>query len=293
MLHLLGGMEEDGESSDTVDKRRQLTSVNDVAAQFKKVNVLLAGHLCQSCLSRDVGPESSGFEPSELGYDFLTRVHSRTHQLTQLIASPNYKPPTPDTKMLFTPPMGYLGAPPKGSPQGGGMSPLRPSAAGGIPDIPSASDNAENDRPATGQPQERIRELPPASPLVLSMSSKDGTPSELLEEVSTQWTEFAGYEDAADAVESGVSLHSVSEGPAQDVCQRKSRQYRCDYNCGFKGSYELVLQHEAVCTSAPATRNATGPASNERGLPDGNTRETGVATVHPALDSLHRLAPRI
>ena len=53
-------MEEDGESSDTVDKRRQLTSVNDVAAQFKKVNVLLAGHLCQSCLSRDVGPESSG-----------------------------------------------------------------------------------------------------------------------------------------------------------------------------------------------------------------------------------------
>ena len=53
-------MEEDGESSDTVDKRRQLTSVNDVAAQFKKVNVLLADHLCQSCLSRDVGPESSG-----------------------------------------------------------------------------------------------------------------------------------------------------------------------------------------------------------------------------------------
>ena len=173
------------------------------------------------------------------------------------------------------------------------MSPLRPSAAGGIPDLPSASDNAENDRSASGQPQESIRELPPASPLVLSMSSKDGTPSELLEEVSTQWTEFAGYEGAADAVASGESLHSVAEGPAPDAHQRKSRQYRCDYNCGFKGSYELVLQHEAVCTSAPATRNATGPASNERGLPDGDPRETGVPTVYPALDSLHRPAPRI
>jgi hypothetical protein len=45
------------------------------------------------------------------------------------------------------------------------------------------------------------------------------------------------------ASESPVLRASGSEGP----CSGAAQQYICEYNCGFKGSFEVVQKHEIAC----------------------------------------------
>lgn len=78
---------------------------------------------------------------------------------------------------------------------------------------------------------------------------------------------FAVWKVRADSVQrAGIAQHkhamsegkgeggSSSDAPAPAAVEGGQVAYACDHNCGFKGSYETVVTHEACCKGEPSAR---------------------------------------